>query len=602
MNIDIIPEVRQIETHSGSLCLSEYHLSSGVLKGFPRAAEIFSENGVMNGEKEIIFTEQSMPSEAYRIHAGKDRIEIEASSPKGLMYALFTLSELDFANDGKLCEFDAFDEPALPLRALSDDISRGQISTFDHFCTIIRRLARFKYNTYMPYMEDVFRFETIPAWGRYSDPMSAQEWKALIAYAQEWQITIRPIINLLGHFDKLLYIEELQPLALKKSDGSLISCMDPTNPQVRETIKKMLREIVDCFGPGAVHCGGDEPVGLTEVFGQERGGELFIEHYRFVHDELAALGCTMMMYADFFAPPWGDYAVPVTRARELPEDTEFVFWDYGVRESYPFVDALHNQKIQMYLSPGSWTWKRFSCDIRQCYENTRGLLKADAGRSLGMIMSSWADGGDTLRDLMLPGVLIGANFCWAPSSRYDYDTIYNVIHRSLYGFDAQQAALLEPIYHHDRTVNRADEHEFKMEMFRSPFEPVTFKDKEHIQMLQQVLEKAQADYESLTPERNHAAFDTLRLTLARARFTADKIALLPWSRPQTIEEGSRYAAGALRLCGELQTVKALHEKLWHETSRESEWQLCACRYDDLCDELTRFARNVVLRRYYDRDF
>lgn len=79
----------------------------------------------------------------------------------------------------------------------------------------------------------------------------------------------------------------------------------------------MLKEIVDCFGKGVIHCGGDEPLGLTEVFGVEEGGKLFIEHYTFIHDELAKLGCTLMMYADFFAPPWGDYAVPVDRAKEL---------------------------------------------------------------------------------------------------------------------------------------------------------------------------------------------------------------------------------------------------------------------------------------------
>lgn len=601
MNTAIIPEIKQMKTYSAPLRLTDYHLSAEVTEHFPRAEEIFSENGPLNGEMPICYTEQPMAEEAYRICARSSRIDITASSEKGLMYALFTLSELDFANDGELCEFDACDEPSLALRALSDDISRGQISTFDHFCTMIRRLARYKYNTYMPYMEDVFRFESIPAWGRYSDPMSAQEWKALIAYAAEWQISVRPIINLLGHFDKLLYIEELQPLALKKEDGSLISCMDPTNPEVHEVIRKMLREIVSCFGPGVIHCGGDEPVGLTEVFGEERGGELFIEHYRFVHEELAALGCTMMMYADFFAPPWGDYAVPVTRAKELPGDTEFVFWDYGARDAYPFVDALHEQNIRMYISPGSWTWKRFSCDIRQCFENTKGLLKADGGRSRGMIMSSWADGGDTLRDLMLPGVLIGANFCWSPSSGYDLEKIYNVIHKSLYGFDAQQAALLEPIYHHDRILERANEHEFKLEMFRTPFEPVAFGAREHIDILRTALQKAQEDYQSLVPRRNKQAYDALSLTLARAEFTAEKIALLPWKRLQSIEEGQKYASRALLLCGELRKVKALHEKLWHETSRESEWQICACRYDDLCDELSMFARNAALRRYYERD-
>ncbi len=601
MKTAIIPELKQITTYLTPLCLINYSLSDSVLDNFPHANEIFVENGRLNGAKPIRYVVQSMPMEAYRICARSDRIDIMASSKKGLMYGLFTLSELDLANNGELCEFDVYDEPTLLLRGLSDDISRGQISSFDHFCAIIRRLARYKYNTYMPYMEDVFKFESVPAWGRYSDPMSAAEWKAIIAYAREWMIDVRPIVNLLGHFDKLVYIKELQPLALRRKDGTLISCMDPTNPQVRDIIRKMLKEIVDCFGVGVIHCGGDEPVGLTEVFGEEEGGKLFIEHYRFIHEELSALGCTMMMYADFFAPPWGNYAVPVTRARELPDDTEFVFWDYAAREAYPFVDALHNQNIRMVLSPGTWTWKRFSCDIRQCFDNTKGLLKADNGRSDGMIMSSWADGGDTLRELTVPGVLIGANFCWNPASNYDYETIYNVIHKSLYGFDELQSALLEPIYHHDRIVHRVDEHEFKQEIWRSPFDPVGFKDKENIDILCAAMRKAEADFYSLTPARNKDTFDALMFSLAGAKFTAEKISLLPWKRPQSIEEGSVYAKRALLLCGELRALKELHRTLWHKTNRASEWEMCACRYDDLCDQLQMFARNVTLRRFYEKN-
>ena len=249
----------------------------------------------------------------------------------------------------------------------------------------------------------------------------------------------------------------------------------------------MLAELVDCFGKGIIHCGGDEPVGLTEVFGEEKGGSLFIEHYTFIHDELEKLGCTMMMYADFFAPPWGDYSVPVDRAAEIPAGTDFVYWDYSARPAYPFIDALHRQNISLYISPGSWTWNRFACDIRQCFDNTMGLLKADAGRARGMIMSAWADGGDTLRELAVPGILIGANYSWNHACTYTYEEIYSLIHKSLYGFSTEQAALLDPIYHHDRLVKRIHEHEFKMEMWVSPFDMVQFGDRQNIAIVQAAL-------------------------------------------------------------------------------------------------------------------
>ena len=599
MKTTIIPQIKQITAFDTPLVLSSFSLSQSVLDNFPRAKEIFADNRI-GGENPIRYVVEQMPEEAYRIRARNGCIDVLASSSKGLMYGLFTLSELDFINDGQICEFDVYDEQSLPLRALSDDISRGQISTLSNFYAVIRRLARYKYNTYMPYVEDVFRFSSVPAWGRYSEPLDKEEWRAIIAYAREWNLSVRPIVNLLGHFDKLCHIRDLQHLCLRRRDGSLTDCMDPTKPEVRETIRKMLAEIVDCFGKGVIHCGGDEPLGLTQVFGVEEGGRLFIEHYAFIHDELEKLGCTLMMYADFFAPPWGDYAVPVDRARELPEGTEFVFWDYAAREAYPFVDALHRQNIKMYMSPGTWTWKRFACDIRQCYDNTMGLLKADNGRSKGMIMSSWADGGDTLRELTAPGVLIGANFCWNPSSSYSYDDVYLLIHKSLYGFDEEQALLLDPVYHHDRIVKRADEHEFKLEMWQNPFDMVQFKDRENIAILQAAMRKAEADYASLTPARNQDAFRALSLSIARARFTADKIALLPDKAPENMEEALPFADHALALAGQLLAVKELHRKLWFDTNRHSDWEICAARYDDLYDQLRMFARNVRLRKYWFR--
>lgn len=598
MNTAIIPQIHSISVLDSKIKLSDFYLDESVTRTFRKAEEIFLENQIGKGKYPIVFTLEKLLDEEYRIVAREGRIEIFALNQKGLMYGLFTLSELGLLNDGVLSEFDCYDKPALKLRGLSDDISRGQISTTQNFFDIIKKLARMKYNTYMPYIEDVFKFTSIEGWGRYSDPITKEEWKTIIEYAESYNITVRPIVNLLGHFDKSCNIKELQPLALKYKDGRVSSVMDPKNPEVRETIKKILKEIVDCFGEGPIHCGGDEPVALTEVYGRDEGGKLFIEHYTFIAEELKKLNCTMMMYADFFAPPWGDYAVPVERAKELPEDTEFVFWDYAVRPKYPFVDALHKQNVKMYISPGAWCWKRFACDIKTCYDNVKSLLSADKGRSRGMIMSTWADGGITLRELNWPGISIGANYCWNPESDYSYETVYYSYHKLFFGFSAEEAMLLDPVYHHDYIVKREHEHEFHNEMFRDPTMPVLpieFKDKENISILQAAMKKAEVDIKSLSPERNIDAFNALILAVARAKFTADKIAMLPHSAPMTIEEALPYSENAFRLANEVELIKELHRKLWFATNRNSEWALCECVYDNLRDKLNILGRN--LRQY-----
>lgn len=606
MKTKIIPEIAKIEVSENKilLSLSDYSLDSSVIGVLPIATEIFKNNVALTGEKRIVYIPAQLEVEEYKIKVTTEQIEVYALTARGLMYGLFTLSELALINDDILSECEIHDAPVLKTRALSDDVSRGQFSTMENFFAIIRRLARYKYNTYMPYIEDVFKFECCEAWGRYSGALSKNEWGVIIAYAKKYQLEVRPIINLLGHQDKSCHIKELIPLMIKHEDNAgntiISSVFDPQTPEVRTLIVKILKEIVDCFGEGVIHCGGDEPTALTEVYGKETGGQLFIEHYTFISNELAKLNCTMMMYADFFAPPWGDYAVPVDRARELPSSTEFVFWDYAVRESYPFVDALHRQKLNLLLSPGTWTWKRFSCDIKTCYDNTKGLLNADQGRANGMIMSSWGDGGDSLRENIWPGVIIGANFCWAPQSEYLYEDIFALYHKSYFGFEVEEALLLEPVYQHDTIIKREDYEQLEAEFFRSPFEPKPFIDIESIGILQAAMKKAKADLDSLTPLRNRHTFNALYLTVARALFTANRIAQLPSKIPNNIEDNYPYAEKAILLSGEITAVKELHKKLWHDCNADSDWRICECRYDDTIAELLKFARHCKLRIMHER--
>ena len=87
--------------------------------------------------------------------------------------------------------------------------------------------------------------------------------------------------------------------------------------------------------------------------------------------------------------------------------------------------------------------------------------------------------------------------------------------------------------------------------------------------------------------------------MARAAFTADKIANLPHGRLKNLEESIPYAEKALALAGDLLVVKELHRKLWFDTNRGSEWELCALRYDDLYDRLRMFARNCRNRKMFN---
>ncbi|MEG2429449.1 MAG: hypothetical protein RSA99_03620, partial [Oscillospiraceae bacterium] len=218
MKTAIIPQIKSVKITADKndansfINLCDFKVSNEILELLPIAKDIFSlnkqsETNKNNPQHYISYTKiepinnNETKLDYYEISIKNDSIEIKSPDKKGLMFGLFTISELGLINDDKLSFCEIYDEPALNMRGFSDDISRGQISTTQNFFDIIKRLARYKYNTFMPYIEDVFAFTNIKAWGKYSSPIQKDEWKAIINFAKEYQMEVRPIINLLGHFD-----------------------------------------------------------------------------------------------------------------------------------------------------------------------------------------------------------------------------------------------------------------------------------------------------------------------------------------------------------------------------------------------------------------
>jgi hypothetical protein len=180
-------------------------------------------------------------------------------------------------NDGEILPLTIHDKPTMPVRGFSDDISRGQISTMENFKDIIRRLSYVKCNVYMPYIEDTFAFERYPESGKYSDPVSPQEWKVLIRYAEDYYIDIIPIFNTMGHWDKNAKLEYFYPYVMKRNGGENgypASSVDVRKPEAQRMIYDMLDELVDVFGKKGIHVGGDEVADYTSIFEKDLGNTI----------------------------------------------------------------------------------------------------------------------------------------------------------------------------------------------------------------------------------------------------------------------------------------------------------------------------------------
>jgi len=614
MKTGLIPEVKEMTLHSGMIRLDEYSLSKEIREYVPIASELV--NGLVAEQSNrlvILRLEPAFGEEEYSLTIQQEFIHIGASTPKAVYYALCTLTQLAWLNHGSLDCCAIHDSPTYAIRGFSDDISRGQISNLENFKSIIRRLAFYKCNVYMPYIEDTFLFESIPESGKYSNPVGAQEWRTLVTYAENYFVRIVPIINLFAHWEKNAALGAFRDFLLAKDNDPLWAhrgTLDVRKPEVRAMVQAILDEIVAVFGrSGIIHAGGDE-VGALELFSKEEAGEIYNDYYRFIRHELEVRGCRMMMYSDMYTPVYGDYQVPLDCMDEMPKDIQFVYWDYTPRHEYRNIDELVRRDRCFHVSPASYTWNRFVPQLEVAWHNTRRIAGYAPDHCSGLIMSSWNDGGMTLREENWFSVLIGASFGWHPGSRMTYteyiekffDLYFGLKEIDLtpfnclfgYGASNPTTGIEGPEEDHDMErrlgLMLSTGEKLYVEFWKDARLPVDPEIKARtVADLRNAL-SALAYFNALKPLRNKETYDAMLFDMRRLTTAIRKVALLKDGAYLTREEAMKAIPDILEMAREVSALHEENDRLWHATNRRSEWDFCDYKYLELEDSFHALAR------------
>ena len=388
MNFNLIPMPSRLTVTNPNMVVKQTDLFlSDVLKQYVKKAnEFICETGTIKVDYNIC---ESLETEEYRLKISAEGILLTVSAPNGAYYALVTLAQLFRLNNGEICLLEIEDKPTMPLRGISDDISRGQISTLQNFKDIIRRMSYVKCNVYMPYMEDTFEFKKYPESGKFSDPVTQEEWKELIEYAKDYYVTIIPIFNTIGHWDKNAKLEFFYPYVMKEHDdpnGLPCTSVDVRKPESQQMIYDMLDELAAVFGESkAIHVGGDEVGDYTRLFKKDLAGQYYNEHFNRIYAYLKSKGIETYMYSDMYTPLYGDYALGIDYIDNMPNDMNFVFWDYACRADYPNIRNLIDRKKKFCLSPATYTWNRLLPQHYISWLNTKLLANAGSENARGII-------------------------------------------------------------------------------------------------------------------------------------------------------------------------------------------------------------------------
>ncbi|MFC2075882.1 glycoside hydrolase family 20 zincin-like fold domain-containing protein [candidate division KSB1 bacterium] len=358
---------------------------------------------------------KSMSDEGYVLDITPNRVIVAAASAAGRYYGAQTLRQLIENGAGSAGHCPALtirDWPDFKLRGVSDDMSRGQVSTLKNLKDIVSRLAHYKMNCYMPYIEDIFEFSNYPSIGQGRGRLTKDEMRELDRYARERYVQIIPIFQSLGHYENILLNPKFRALAEFPGAHTLAIA----NPDIYTFLQNALTEVAETFSSPYVHVGCDESWdvgrGATsqKVF-QEGLHKVHAEHYLKVYDIVKKLGKKPIMYGDI--PLANPGILP-----EIPKDITIVDWHYGPppppQDTWPSVQKFREAGFPVIVSPGVSNWTRLFPDYTRAEINIRTLTAAGRKQSaVGAITSNWGDfGGDNLRELVWYGHLFAAAVAW----------------------------------------------------------------------------------------------------------------------------------------------------------------------------------------------
>ncbi len=396
----------------------------------------------------------SVKEESYRILIGSSNILVEAVSVKGIFYGCMSLVQMiDKAENNRLPGVEIIDYPDFKVRGISDDISRGQVSTLENFKKIIQHISRYKMNTYMPYLEDMLQLDSYPSIGKNRGALTKDEVKQLIEYADKHFVEVIPIFQTLGHFENILAQEEF----LKYAEFPGAASLNVSSDETYVFLEEMLKEVFELFPSKNFHMGADESydVGLSaseKLVKKSSIAEVHAAHYKKVYDICKKYNKDVLMY--------GDIILNYPEILELlPKDITIVDWHYGVSHEYSSTATFKNAGFKYYVSPSVWNFTSTFPNYAVGLPNTTNIIaEGKKNNASGMINSNWGDfGADTFKEFILFGYSWSAQCAWS----FELSNIGKFSHDYFYDFFGVDDNRLSSIYEtFSTTFNQVYWHEF----------------------------------------------------------------------------------------------------------------------------------------------
>jgi hexosaminidase len=225
--------------------------------------------------------------ERHSLTVAADQVVLRAAEPVGVARGLTTLLQLAAATPSAdaseilLPGGRLLDAPRYAWRGLSLDLAR-RFFTADEVRRVIDLLALYKLNVLHLHLTDDQGWRLPPAGGGEPDAAfyTAEDLRALVAYAADRFVTVVPEVDMPGHASALMRMRPELNSGRNGQPGA--AWLDPEVPATLPVVADVLTGVAEMFPGPYLHIGGDEPWGMPR--------ELYESYIRWVRDVVRSLG------------------------------------------------------------------------------------------------------------------------------------------------------------------------------------------------------------------------------------------------------------------------------------------------------------------------
>lgn len=331
--------------------------------------------------------------QGYWLDIRAEGLALAAETEQGLFYGLMTLRQilLDAQRERRrsIAATSIVDWPAIEMRGYEEDYGRDQLPTMEDHKRGIRRLAQYKMNYYLFFIEpDHFVYKFDPNISTDYDRFTMPEIRELVAYAKRHHVQIMPVIELLGHTEMLLRHDRYKRIAEMPNGGGDLC---PTSEETWEVVSNIVNELAEAFGGPYFHTGLDESMAIGQGRSKEAVEKLgiakvYADYYNRLNRLIRKNGQTMMMYGDIVM----NHPDILTM---LDKDIVLMSWDYIPRDRYGSLDRFSQLGFKTTALSGLWDWSQAYPLSGAAFKNidayTKQCLEVGA---MGHFVSDWGDG------------------------------------------------------------------------------------------------------------------------------------------------------------------------------------------------------------------